>query len=59
LDSPEALTNVFYNLPQSPEEGQEKERRSLRECIYVKAWELRQSMERAERFEPFVYRAKQ
>ena len=56
LDSLEVLTKVFYR---ALKRRQEKERRSLRECIYVKAWELRQSIERAKRFEPFVYRVKQ
>jgi CRISPR-associated protein Cas1 len=55
LDSLGVVTRALYKtLKRKQERGQ----RTLRECIYAKAWELRQSIERAKKFEPFVYRVK-
>jgi CRISPR-associated protein Cas1 len=55
LDSLEVVTRTLYK---TLKRKQEKGQRILRECIYAKAWELRQSIETAKKFEPFIYRAK-
>jgi len=56
LDSLEALTKAFHR---ALKRGQEKERRGPEGVHLRQGLELRQSMERAKRFKPLVYRAKQ
>jgi len=55
VNSLENLTKTIYRILKRKHRSWTN---TLREEIYVKAWELRQNIEKAKRFKPFIYQVK-